>query len=59
MQDKSKIHEPLDYSKLNALYDTFVPQKELSREQLFWSEAMQNVEPPTTPISVVERTKPA
>ncbi|GKC28413.1 hypothetical protein Tco_1035707 [Tanacetum coccineum] len=28
-----------DYAKLNALYDQFVPQKELSREQAYWLSA--------------------
>ncbi|GJS28585.1 retrovirus-related pol polyprotein from transposon TNT 1-94 [Tanacetum coccineum] len=27
---------PINYAKLNSLYDTFVPQKQLSREQVYW-----------------------
>nr|GEZ76443.1 hypothetical protein [Tanacetum cinerariifolium] len=30
---------PINYAKLNALYDQFVPQKELSREQVYWLPA--------------------
>nr|GEY72129.1 hypothetical protein [Tanacetum cinerariifolium] len=30
---------PINYAKLNALYDQFVPQKELSREQFYWLPA--------------------
>ncbi|GJY61495.1 hypothetical protein Tco_0462152 [Tanacetum coccineum] len=39
MKDKQKEHndKPIDYSKLNKLYEYFVPQKQLSTEQLYWS----------------------
>nr|GFA38606.1 hypothetical protein [Tanacetum cinerariifolium] len=41
---------PVDYTKLNALYDQFVPQKELSREQVYWLSASdiasQSSDPP-------------
>ncbi|GKD08763.1 hypothetical protein Tco_1188448, partial [Tanacetum coccineum] len=30
---------PTDYAELNALYSYFVPQKELSREQVYWLPA--------------------
>ncbi|GJZ12615.1 hypothetical protein Tco_0547845 [Tanacetum coccineum] len=29
----------INYAKLNSLYDTFVPQKQLSREQVYWLPA--------------------
>ncbi|GKC91271.1 integrase, catalytic region, zinc finger, CCHC-type containing protein, partial [Tanacetum coccineum] len=31
--------KPINYAKLNSLYDTFVPQKQLSREQVYWLPA--------------------
>nr|GEW08907.1 hypothetical protein [Tanacetum cinerariifolium] len=31
--------KPINYAKLNALYSHFVPQKELSREQVYWLPA--------------------
>nr|GEX37458.1 hypothetical protein [Tanacetum cinerariifolium] len=32
----SIISLPINYAKLNNLYDTFAPQKELTREQAYW-----------------------
>ncbi|GJY33839.1 retrovirus-related pol polyprotein from transposon TNT 1-94 [Tanacetum coccineum] len=31
--------KPINYAKLNSLYDTFVPQKQLSSEQVYWLPA--------------------
>ncbi|GJX67228.1 hypothetical protein Tco_0302955 [Tanacetum coccineum] len=31
--------KPINYAKLNSMYDTFVPQKQLSREQDYWLPA--------------------
>ncbi|GJS44879.1 hypothetical protein Tco_0595000 [Tanacetum coccineum] len=31
--------KPINYAKLNNMYDTFVPQKQLSREQVYWLPA--------------------
>ncbi|GJS29593.1 hypothetical protein Tco_0490213 [Tanacetum coccineum] len=31
--------KPINYAELNALYNHFVPQKELSREQVYWLPA--------------------
>nr|GFA76861.1 hypothetical protein [Tanacetum cinerariifolium] len=39
MSQKPGHVTPVDYTKLNALYDQFVPQKELSREQVYWLSA--------------------
>ncbi|GJS54524.1 hypothetical protein Tco_0627886 [Tanacetum coccineum] len=39
MSQKPGHVKPIDYAKLNALYDQFVPQKELSREQAYWLSA--------------------
>nr|GEV45683.1 hypothetical protein [Tanacetum cinerariifolium] len=41
----------IDYSKLNKLYEYFVPQKQLSTEQLYWSST------PSPPESVSKPTK--
>ncbi|GJY04574.1 hypothetical protein Tco_0370514 [Tanacetum coccineum] len=41
----------IDYSKLNKLYEYFVPQQQLSSEQLYWSSTPnppENVSKPTT-----------
>ncbi|GJS34433.1 hypothetical protein Tco_0532815 [Tanacetum coccineum] len=34
--EKKQIFRPIDYGKLNDLYETFVPQAELYREQIFF-----------------------
>nr|GFA22491.1 hypothetical protein [Tanacetum cinerariifolium] len=51
MSQKPGHVTPVDYTKLNALYDQFVPQKELSREQVYWVSASdiasQSSDPPT------------
>nr|GEX49213.1 hypothetical protein [Tanacetum cinerariifolium] len=31
--------KPVNYAKLNSLHDTFVPQKQLSRERVYWLPA--------------------
>nr|GFC16677.1 hypothetical protein [Tanacetum cinerariifolium] len=36
MSQKPGHVTPVDYTNLNALYDQFVPQKELFREQVYW-----------------------
>nr|GEX50820.1 hypothetical protein [Tanacetum cinerariifolium] len=56
MSQKQGHVTPVDYTKLNALYDQFVPQKELSkeqelsREQVYWLStsdiASQSSDPP-------------
>ncbi|GJV65752.1 retrovirus-related pol polyprotein from transposon TNT 1-94 [Tanacetum coccineum] len=43
--------KPIDYLKLNKLYAYFVPQKQLSAEQLYWSST------PSPPESVSKPTK--
>nr|GFB70891.1 hypothetical protein [Tanacetum cinerariifolium] len=50
MSQKPGHVTPVDYTKLNALYDQFVPQKELSKEQVYWLSASdiasQSSDPP-------------
>ncbi|GJS81535.1 hypothetical protein Tco_0748076 [Tanacetum coccineum] len=52
---------PVDYAKLNALYDQFVPQKELSSEQVYWLSAFdiagQSSDPPK-PVTPFVHTRP-
>nr|GEZ27316.1 hypothetical protein [Tanacetum cinerariifolium] len=52
---------PVDYTKLNALYDQFVPQKEFSREQVYWLSASdiasQSGDPPK-PVTPFVHTRP-
>ncbi|GKA13266.1 retrovirus-related pol polyprotein from transposon TNT 1-94 [Tanacetum coccineum] len=43
--------KPIDYSKLTKLYDDFVPQKQLSAEQSYWSST------PSPPESISKPTK--
>nr|GEV62142.1 integrase, catalytic region, zinc finger, CCHC-type, peptidase aspartic, catalytic [Tanacetum cinerariifolium] len=51
----------LNYAKLNALYGHFVPQKELSREQVYWLPAeelaTQKSNPPK-PVTPFVHTRP-
>nr|GEV65697.1 hypothetical protein [Tanacetum cinerariifolium] len=44
---------PINYAKLNALYDQFVPQKELSREQVYWFLAVEIASQSSTPAKHV------
>nr|GEU46219.1 reverse transcriptase domain-containing protein [Tanacetum cinerariifolium] len=36
MSNRPRTIKPINYDELNALYSHFVPQKELSREQVYW-----------------------
>nr|GEV56120.1 hypothetical protein [Tanacetum cinerariifolium] len=36
MSNRPGIIKPINYAELNALFSHFVPQKELSREQVYW-----------------------
>ncbi|GJW99341.1 hypothetical protein Tco_0183255 [Tanacetum coccineum] len=55
-ESRLKIQEkhndiPVDYSKLNKLYEYFVPQKQLSAEQVYWA-------PVSKPLPSVSIEKP-
>nr|GEY64357.1 hypothetical protein [Tanacetum cinerariifolium] len=54
--------KPINYVELNALYSHFVPQKELSREQVYWLPAeelaTQKSNPPK-PVTPFVHTHPA
>ncbi|GJW25174.1 hypothetical protein Tco_0038985 [Tanacetum coccineum] len=56
-QNDEKVQElkikPIDYEKLNKLYDDFVPQKELSVEQTYFSSSFISSE------KVSSKTKPS
>nr|GFA43136.1 hypothetical protein [Tanacetum cinerariifolium] len=61
MSQKPGHVTPVDYTKLNALYDQFVPQKELSREHVYWLStsdiASQSSDPPK-PVTPFVHTRP-
>ncbi|GJS20524.1 hypothetical protein Tco_0449156 [Tanacetum coccineum] len=62
MSQKPGHVKPIDYAKLNALYDQFVPQKELSREQAYWLSATDIASLTSDPPKLVTpfvRTSPA
>nr|GEY33293.1 hypothetical protein [Tanacetum cinerariifolium] len=52
---------PINYAKLNALYDQFVPQKEFSREQFYWlpaAEIASQSSTPAKPVAPFMHTRP-
>ncbi|GJS01918.1 hypothetical protein Tco_0318426 [Tanacetum coccineum] len=54
IKEKQEKHndKPIDYSKLNKLYEYFVPKKQLSVEQVYWapvSAPLPSVDNPTPP----------
>ncbi|GJQ99049.1 hypothetical protein Tco_0522034 [Tanacetum coccineum] len=54
--------KPINYAKLNSLYDTFVPQKQLSREQVYWLPANEVASyncNQSKPVTNFVRTRPA
>ncbi|GJS96550.1 hypothetical protein Tco_0803518 [Tanacetum coccineum] len=53
---------PINYAKLNALYDHFVPQKVLSPEQVYWLPVKELASPASNspkPVTPFVRTRPA
>nr|GFA04529.1 hypothetical protein [Tanacetum cinerariifolium] len=58
MSKKPGHVQPINYDKLNSLYSQFVPQKELSREQVYW-QSPADVSPPTTPVKPFVKPRPA
>ncbi|GJR33457.1 hypothetical protein Tco_1209141 [Tanacetum coccineum] len=53
------ISSPINYAKLNNLYDTFVPQKELPREQAYWLPANEVASNQSKPAQQFVHTRPA
>ncbi|GJY11181.1 hypothetical protein Tco_0379366 [Tanacetum coccineum] len=54
--------KPINYAKLNSLYDTFVPQKQLSREHVYWLPANEVASyncNQSKPVTNFVRTRPA
>ncbi|GJY91774.1 retrovirus-related pol polyprotein from transposon TNT 1-94 [Tanacetum coccineum] len=54
--------KPINYAKLNSLYDAFVPQKQLSREQVYWLPANEVASyncNQSKPVTNFVRTRPA
>nr|GFB62978.1 hypothetical protein [Tanacetum cinerariifolium] len=58
MSKKPGHVQPINYDKLNALYSQFVPQKELSHEQVYW-QSPADVSTPTTHVKPFVKTRPA
>ncbi|GKB68065.1 integrase, catalytic region, zinc finger, CCHC-type containing protein [Tanacetum coccineum] len=55
-QDKAK---PINYAKLNKIYEYFVPQKQLSAEQLYWSSTPSLSESISKPTKVYPTKLPS
>nr|GEW55092.1 hypothetical protein [Tanacetum cinerariifolium]GEW60154.1 hypothetical protein [Tanacetum cinerariifolium] len=53
------ISSPINYANFNNLYDTFVPQKELTREQAYWLPANEVTSNQSKPAQQFVRTRPA
>nr|GEY08016.1 hypothetical protein [Tanacetum cinerariifolium] len=51
--------KPIDYSKLNKLYKYFVPQQQLSAEQLYWSLTPSPLESFSKPTKVFPKKLPS
>ncbi|GJY01666.1 hypothetical protein Tco_0359818, partial [Tanacetum coccineum] len=54
--------KPINCAKLNSLYDTFVPQKQLSSEQVYWlppNEVASYNCNQSKPVTTFVRTRPA
>ncbi|GJT55769.1 reverse transcriptase domain-containing protein [Tanacetum coccineum] len=52
------ISSPINYAKLNNLYDTFVPQKELTREHAYWLPANEVASNQSKPANCFVHTCP-
>ncbi|GKC25886.1 hypothetical protein Tco_1028036 [Tanacetum coccineum] len=53
------ISSPINYVKLNNLYDTFVPQKELTIEHAYWLPANEVASNQSKPAQRFVHTRPA
>nr|GEX01676.1 hypothetical protein [Tanacetum cinerariifolium] len=62
MSNRPGTIKPINYAELNSLYSHFVPQKELSREQVYWLPAeeltTQKSNPPKL-VTLFVQTRPA
>ncbi|GJS18466.1 hypothetical protein Tco_0412938 [Tanacetum coccineum] len=52
-------NKPIDYYKLNKLYEYFVPQKELLAEQLYWSSTPSPPENVSKPTNIFPKKIPS
>nr|GEX91264.1 hypothetical protein [Tanacetum cinerariifolium] len=62
MSNRPGIIKPINYAELNALYSHFVPQKELSREQVYWLPAKELTTQKSNPpklVTLFVQTRPA
>ncbi|GKA93939.1 hypothetical protein Tco_0815925 [Tanacetum coccineum] len=53
MSERLGTIKPINYAELNALYSHFVPQKELSREQVYWLPTAETTSQSSTPAKPV------
>ncbi|GJX87147.1 hypothetical protein Tco_0339161 [Tanacetum coccineum] len=61
MSERPGTIQPINYAELNALYSHFVPQKELSREQVYWlpdAETTTQSSTPAKPVTSFVHTRP-
>ncbi|GJZ51283.1 hypothetical protein Tco_0605798 [Tanacetum coccineum] len=58
MSERPGTIKPINYAELNALYSHFVPQKELSREQVYWLPAEEIASQNTFETIIKRRTTP-
>ncbi|GJV26186.1 hypothetical protein Tco_1378881 [Tanacetum coccineum] len=62
MSDRPETIKPINYAELNALYSYFVPQKELSRDQVYWlpaDERATQLSDPPKHVTPFVHTRPA
>nr|GEV24401.1 hypothetical protein [Tanacetum cinerariifolium] len=61
VEHRQVITEPVNYAKINSLYSHFVPQKKLSREQVYWlptEEIASYNSNQSKPVTEFVRTRP-
>nr|GFB17776.1 hypothetical protein [Tanacetum cinerariifolium] len=62
MSNRPRTIKPTNYPELNALYSHFIPQKELSREQVYWLPVVELATQKSNPPKLVTpfvHTRPA
>ncbi|GJS84080.1 hypothetical protein Tco_0750621 [Tanacetum coccineum] len=55
MSERLGTIKPINYAELNALYSHFVPQKELSREQVYWLPTVETTSQSSTQLNLLEK----
>nr|GEV79941.1 reverse transcriptase domain-containing protein [Tanacetum cinerariifolium] len=57
MAERPRHALSINYANLNAMYDQFVPQKELSQEQVYWLPAAEIASQSSTPAKPAKPTE--